>query len=106
MALEKKGFEWGNRNTTDDDTVDRFMHEGSVIPQAPSVGDLWSAIEWLATYACETVEESKQWANVIAFLMLTAESKEKRTAINTAKRNYAKEHGLKVSQVRIKKEAK
>jgi len=103
MGLNYKDFAWGERITSDEDSVDRFMHEGLVIPHAPSVGDIWHAAEWLATYGSETAEESEGLANVIAFLILTAESKEKRTATNTAKRNYAKEHGLKVSQVRIKK---
>ena len=102
MALDYKGFEWANRISADEDSVDRFLHEG-LIPQSPSVGDLHSAAEWIATYGSETAEEAQGWANVIAFLILTAESKEKRSAIAEAKRRYAKEKGLKVSQVRIKK---
>ena len=103
MALDYKGFEWGNRISSDYESVDRFLHEGIVIPQTPSVGDLHSAAEWLATYAAETAEEAQGWANVVAFLILTAESKQKRSAVAEAKRRYAKEKGLKVSQVRIKK---
>jgi len=103
MGLNYKGFIWDERITQDEDSVDRFMHEGLVIPQAPSVGDLWFAAEWLATYGSQVAEDAEGLANVVAFLMLTAKSKQKRTATNTAKRNYAKEHGLKVSQVRIKK---
>ena len=45
MALDYKGFEWGNRISSDEDSVDRFIHEGLVIPQTPSVGDLHSAAE-------------------------------------------------------------
>jgi hypothetical protein len=41
----------------------------------------------------------------VAFLELTAKSKQKKTIIAEAKRKYAKEHGVKVSQVRIKKGA-
>ncbi len=102
MALNYKGFEWGDRITSDEDSVDRFLHEG-LIPQAPSVGDLSGAAEWLATYGSETAEDAQGWANVVAFLILTAESKQKRSAIAEAKRSYAKANGLKVSQVRIKK---
>ena len=102
MALDYKGFEWANRISADEDSVDRFLHEG-LIPQSPSVGDLHSAAEWIATYGSETAEEAQGWANVVAFLILTAESKEKRSAIAEAKRTYAKANGLKVSQVRIKK---
>ena len=103
MSLNYKGFEWANRISADEDSVDRFIHEGSVIPQTPSVGDLHSAAEWIATYGSETAEDAQGWANVVAFLILTAESKEKRSAIAEAKRTYAKANGLKVSQVRIKK---
>ena len=102
MALDYKGFEWGNRISADEDSVDRFLHEG-LIPQSPSVGDLHSAAEWIATYGSETAEDAQGWANVVAFLILTAESKQKRSAIAEAKRSYAKANGLKVSQVRIKK---
>lgn len=102
MALDYKGFEWGNRISSDEDSVDRFLHEG-LIPETPSVGDLHSAAEWLATYGAETAEDAQGWANVVAFLILTAESKQKRSAVAEAKRRYAKEKGLKVSQVRIKK---
>jgi len=105
MALDYKGFEWGERISSDYESVDRFLHEG-LVPQAPSVGDLHSAAEWLATYASETAEDAQGWANVVAFLILTAESKQKRSITAEAKRKYAKENGLKVSQVRIKKEQK
>jgi len=104
MSLNYKGFEWGNRITSDEDSVDRFLHEG-LVPQAPSIGDLHGAAEWLATYASETAEDAQGWANVVAFLILTAESKQKRSAIAEAKRAFAKEKGIPVSQVRIKREA-
>jgi len=106
MALDYKGFEWGERISSDYESVDRFLHEKVVVPQSPSVGDLHSAAEWLATYASETAEDAQGWANVVAFLILTAESKQKRSITAEAKRKYAKENGLKVSQVRIKKEQK
>ena len=100
MSLDYKGFEWGNRITSDHDSVDRFLHEG-LVPQAPSVGDLHGAAEWLATYASETEEDAQGWANVVAFLILTAESKQKRSAVAEAQRKFAKEKGIPVSQVRI-----
>jgi hypothetical protein len=100
MSLDYKGFEWGNRITSDEDSVDRFLHEG-LVPQAPSIGDLHGAAEWLATYASETAEDAQGWANVVAFLILTAESKQKRSAVAEAKRKFAKEKGIPVSQVRI-----
>jgi len=101
MALNYKGFKWGNRISSDYESVDRFLHEELVVPQAPSVGDLWSAAEWLATYGSETAEEAQGWANVVAFLLLTAESKQKRSALAKAKKAFAKEKGIPVSQVRI-----
>jgi len=99
-GLNYKGFEWGNRITSDEDSVDRFLHEG-LVPESPSVGDLHGAAEWLATYASETAEDAQGWANVVAFLILTAESKQKRSAVAQAKREFAKEKGIPVSQVRI-----
>ena len=102
MALDYKGFEWGTRISADQDSVDRFLHEG-LVPEAPSVGDLWSAAEWIATYGAENVEEAQGWANVVAFLMLTAQAKEKRSNLAKAKKEYAKAHGIPVSQVRVKK---
>jgi hypothetical protein len=101
MSLDYKGFEWGNRITSDYESVDRFLHEKVVVPQSPSVGDLHSAAEWLATYASETAEDAQGWANVVAFLILTAESKEKRSALAKAKKKFAEEKGIPVSQVRI-----
>ena len=101
-GLNYKGFEWGNRISSDQESVDRFLHEG-LVPQSPSTGDLHSAAEWLAIYAAENEEEAQGWANVVAFLILTAESKQKRLALAQAKKGYAKRHGIKVSQVRLKK---
>lgn len=100
MSLDYKGFEWGERISADEDSVDRFLHEG-LIPQSPSIGDLHTAAEWLATYGAETSEDAQGWANVVAFLILTAESKQKRSAVAQAKRKFAKEKGIPVSQVRI-----
>jgi hypothetical protein len=59
----------------------------------------------LATYASETAEDAQGWANVVAFLILTAESKEKRSALAKSKKKFAEEKGIPMSQVRIKKEA-
>ena len=100
MSLDYKGFEWGERISADEDSVDRFLHEG-LVPQAPSVGDLHTAAEWLATYGAETFEDAQGWANVVAFLILTAESKQKRSALAQAKKKFAQEKGIPVSQVRI-----
>jgi hypothetical protein len=102
MSLDYKGFKWVGRISSDEDSVDRFLHEG-LVAQSPSVGDLWSAAEWIATYGAETAEEAQGWANVVAFLILTAESKEKRSILAQAKKKFAEANGVPVSQVRINK---
>jgi hypothetical protein len=103
MGLEYKGFTWTERVSGDYESVDRYMHEGLVKPTAPSEGELLLAAEWLATYGAESTEDAQKWANVIAYLVLSAESKAKRTALAKAKREFAKANGIKVSQVRVKK---
>jgi hypothetical protein len=105
-------YDYGTtRVSADEDTVENAMIKGLVKPKAPNTTDLLGAIEWLAIYGCghETendLETAQSFANVIAFLELTVESRNKRKAVNDLKRNYAKEHGLKVSQVKIKKGGK
>jgi hypothetical protein len=77
-----------------------------VKPQAPSAIDLRGAAEWLALYASEdNLDIAQSFANVIAFLELTAQSKENRSILAEAKKQFAKANGIPVSQVRIKKEA-
>ena len=100
--MKYKDFKWESRISADQDSVDRFLHEG-LVPEVPSVGDLWGAAEWIATYGAEDAEEAQGWANVVAFLILTAQAKEKRSNLAKAKKEYAKAHGIPVSQVRIKK---
>lgn len=103
MSKKIKGFKWEQRISGDHDSVDRFLFEGSVVPEVASSSDLLYAMEWLATYGAETPEEAQKWANAIAFLLAAAEAKDKKVALAKAKREYAKAHGIKVSQVRVKK---
>lgn len=105
MSLDYKNYKYGERYVSQDtDTVERALGTGVVEPTSPSPADLRWAAEWLAIYNCEENEELAQaFGNVIAFLELTAQSKEKRSAIAEAKRQYAKDKGIKVSQVRVKK---
>jgi hypothetical protein len=111
MSLDYKNYDYGTtRASADDDTVEYAIIEGIVKPQAPDVNDLLFAAEWLALYASGSTEDyeiecAQRLANVVAFLELTAKSRQKKTIIAEAKRKYAKEHGVKVSQVRIKKGA-
>ena len=99
MALDYKNFNYGNTPiSADSDTIDAHLIAGRVTPKAPDTSDLITAAEWLALYQTE-IEDSdiaQSFANVIAFLQLTADSKRQRTALAKAK-------GIPVSQVRVKK---
>jgi hypothetical protein len=75
-----KDFEWKTQISADEGTVDNYLFSGEVKPVAP-----------------------QSFANVIGFLDSAANSKEKREILAEAKREYAKTHGIKVSQVRLKK---
>ena len=92
--------------SADTDTVETFIVNEMVKPEAPSVSDLYRAAEWLALYSCgDDSEIAQSFANVVAFLQLTGEAKLQRKAINTAKRKYAEEKGIKFSQVRYNPKA-
>lgn len=96
-------FEWPERISSDEETVDRFMHEGSVTPESPSQYDMEMAIQWLALYGASNPKEAQSYVNVIAFLERSIYGKIRRSATAEAKRAYAAEHGIPVSQVRVKK---
>jgi len=99
-----KNFEWKTQISADEGTVDNYLFRGDVKPVAPSKGDLWRALEWLALYdAGDDLEVAQSLANVVAFLSIAADAKENREILVEAKREYAKAHGIKVSQVRLKK---
>jgi len=103
MALDYKNWSYGDRFVSaDEDTVERAIVNGEVKPQAPSASDLRWAAEWLAIYAsAEHKELAQAFANCIAFMDLTAESKEKRSNLAQAKKKFAEANGIPVSQVRI-----
>ena len=104
MSAVYKDFEWKTQISADEGTVDNYLFSGEIKPVAPSKGDLWRALEWLALYdAGDDLEVAQSFANVIGFLDSAANSKEKREILAEAKRQYAKDHGIKVSQVRLKK---
>ena len=111
MSLDYKKYDYGTqRASSDNDTVEYAIIEGLVKPKAPSTSDLLFAAEWLALYSSGHKEDyeiecAQRLANVVAFLELTAQSKKNRQNLAKAKKQYAEEHGLKVSQVRIKKES-
>ena len=104
VSADYKNFEWKTQISADEGTVDNYLFRGDIKPEAPSVGDLWRALEWIALYdAGDDVELAQSLANVLAFLSFAADSKEKRQIIAKAKKQYAEAHGIKVSQVRMKK---
>lgn len=109
MSLDYKNYQgkgWGV--SSDEDAVGVLMQDGKISEYTqPTSTDLLGAAEWLATYqVSDDMELAQSLANVIAFLELTSVSRNKRSALAEAKRRYAKEHGIKVSQVKVKKKAK
>jgi len=97
------GLDWDERVSSDDDTVDRFLHDGSVVPESPSEADLSTAIEWLALYSAEDAETAQAFANVIGLLDRKISEKRKRAATAQSKREYAQANGIPVSRVRVVK---
>jgi hypothetical protein len=103
MALDYSKFEWNTQISSDPTTVDNYLFRGDIKPVAPSISDLGTALEWVALYDVgDDKEMAQSLANVVAYLSLTIDSKEKRSALAKAKKAYAKEHGIPVSQVRVK----
>jgi len=93
--------------SADVESVDYIMQNNEYEAKAPSVSDLGTAQEWLALYCTGEQDELFQsLVNVIAFLDMTAKAKQHKINLTEAKRAYAKQHGIKVSQVKVKKEAK
>jgi hypothetical protein len=109
MGLDYKNYSLtGFAVSSDFDSVGVLMNEGKIENvYAPNEIDLLGAAEWLATYQVGSdLEQAQSLANVIAFLDLTVQSRRNRKTLAEAKRQYAATHGVKVSQVKIKKEAK
>ncbi len=98
-----KEFEWSERITSDDDTIDAYLHSGAIVPGKVQESDLMSAIEWLAIYAAESPEDeiAQGMANVIGMLTAKAQQMESRAYLAAMKRRYAEERGIPVSQVRV-----
>jgi hypothetical protein len=94
------GFTWAERISSDEDVVDRFLHEGSVTPRKPDVADLWTAVEWLALYGAEDAEQAQPFANAIGFLLGSIRQREERSRLAARKRAYAQALGVPVSTIR------
>lgn len=94
--------------SADEGTICNRLLRNEIVAQAPSVSDLISAIQWLALYDGydNTDENIQAFTNVIAFLSLTIDSKNMRSALNQAKRVYAQQNNVKFNQVRKMKVGK
>jgi hypothetical protein len=103
MSLDYKGWSGRNRISSDhEDTVERALAKWLVKVQSPSASDLHGPLNgWLLMPQQTTKRLAQAFGNVIAFLDLTAESKEKRSNLAQAKREFAEANGIPVSQVRI-----
>ena len=93
-------LQWTERISSDTDVVDRFLYEGIDV-QTPDIGDLSTAIEWLALYGAETAEDAQPYANVIAYLEKAIATKQKRAETARQKRAYAAYFGVPVRSVRV-----
>ena len=98
---KKYELAWPERISSDT-AVDKFLHEGTVDIESPSIADLQTAIEWLAFYAAETQGEAQPFANVIGFLDRAIQGKRKRASTTDLKRRYAAAHQIDIANVRIK----
>jgi hypothetical protein len=106
MSLDYKNYKSeGNAVSSDSDAVGNLMDNGIITEvKAPTEAQLFLAMDWLSTYqVMDDMRVAQDIANVIAFLDLTVQSKNKRKVLSEAKRQYAATHGIKVSQVKLKK---
>ena len=103
MSHDYKNWSYGDASiSSDTDTVETALKSGEIKVEAPSASDLRWALEWLAIYqSAEHKDLAQAFGNVIAFLELTAESKEKRSNLAQAKKKFAEANGIPMSQVRI-----
>jgi len=70
-------------------------------PQPASIDDLAFAADWLGSYETDDEKTAQQLINAINFLQQQIAIKHRKIAVNEVKRNYAKEHGVKFSQVKL-----
>lgn len=74
--------------------------------QKATISDLLFAADWLGAYETDDQETAQQLTNAINFLVQHIGSKQRRTAINNKKREYAQQNGIKFSQVKVQRKAK
>ena len=71
--------------------------------------DLWAGAQWLEWALDDYVEDKDDEGmadsirRCIEYLRAESDRRENRTALAAAKREYAAEHGIKISQVRVKR---
>jgi len=71
--------------------------------QSASIDDLEMAIDWIGSLETDDSEVAQSMINAMNFIVKQISAKQRKVAINEAKRNYAKENGVKFSQVKISK---
>jgi hypothetical protein len=82
-----------------------LAEEFNLQPQPASIHDLAFAADWLGSYETDDEETAQQLINAINFLQNQIAIKQRKVAVNEAKRNYAKEHGVKFSEIKLSKKA-
>jgi hypothetical protein len=71
--------------------------------QSASIDDLEMAIDWIGSLETDDSEVAQSMVNAMNFIVKQISAKQRKVAINEAKRNYAKENGVKFSQIKISK---
>jgi hypothetical protein len=71
--------------------------------QPASIDDLAFAADWLGSYETDDDEVAQQLTNAMNFLVQQISIKQHKISVNEAKRRYAKENGVKFSEVKLTK---
>lgn len=97
-AGDGAGCSW-QRSTT----VEGQLSAGELEPAPVTVDDLLLAVDWLGAYDGDDDGQRQQLANVIGLLERRVAELRRRQLVAEAKRAYAAEHGVPVSQVRLRR---
>jgi hypothetical protein len=73
--------------------------------QNASINDLEMAIDWIGSLETDDSEVAQSMINAINFISKQIFAKQRKVAVNEAKREYAKENGVKFSQIKLTKKA-
>lgn len=86
------------------DEVGNLVADGIVTPNKTCTPDaLYHAAAWVEAYETDDLGEAQELADAAAAIVRLADSMRKRRALAAAKREYAAEHGVPVSSVRVKR---